>query len=170
MKDCPSKLCWNRSGEDPRLKVRLTEQCQKVCGAERRLHQKGRLCNKRRLGLVHQRIRQLMSMRWVWRTSYVGRVGSTRILHGMRAKRATRPAQWYARPDHSQERPRRRQQRKLTTHGYSESLMLFMPGRRETEKQVLVDVKELETKIKMYILYIVRQMLRVSSASSLECV
>ena len=40
--------------------------------------------------------------------------------------------------------------------------MLFMPGRRETEKKLLVDVKEVETKIKMYILYIVRQMLRVA--------
>ena len=64
---------------------------------------------------------------------------------------ATRPAQWYSWLDPSQERPRRRQQRKLTTHGYSESLMLVMPGRRETEKNVLVDVKELETNIYIYI-------------------
>ena len=91
LKDRQSKLCWNQSGESPRLKVRLTEQCHKVCGAERRLHQKGRLCNKRRLGLVQQRIRQLRSMRWRWKTSYVGRMGSTRLLHGMRAKRHLQP-------------------------------------------------------------------------------
>ena len=51
-------------------------------------------------------------------------------------RRATRPAQWFSCADPSQERPRRRQQRKLTTHGYSECLMLFMPGRRETEKKI----------------------------------
>ena len=47
----------------------------------------GRFCNKRRLGLVHQRICQLRSMRWRWKTSNVGRMGSKRILHGLPVKR-----------------------------------------------------------------------------------
>ena len=61
----PSMPCQKRSETGRRRQVRLAKQCQNVCEAERRRHQKGRLDNKRRLGLVHKQI-HLRSTTWRW--------------------------------------------------------------------------------------------------------
>ena len=52
LKDRQSKPCQKRSETGPRRKVRVSQPYQNVWEAERRRHKKGRLCDKRRRGLV----------------------------------------------------------------------------------------------------------------------